>query len=249
LDHFGEVLMEPFIGIPFRSRKTFFYFVNFCNDNYRFDHDLQYYREIIDMHRTTEKLETILDNDEFYRLLHDTLEKWNMNQRGARLKHLDTIKKSILTAKPLLKELYQHKINTIESFENESGQKIIRFLGYVFKGLEIMESKRRIVGVSKAMHFLLPDLLLPIDSKYTMTCLFGYNKFADNAGKEFETFKDIVVFSQHVVRTLKLTDGDVDGIQWNTSIPKLIDNAMIGFDKFIEINGDRAISLLKEIES
>ena len=111
------------------------------------------------------------------------------------------------------------------------------------------ESKRRIVGVSKAMHFLLPDLVLPIDGKYTMTCLFGYNKYSDNAEKEFETFKDIVVFSKYVVKSLNLTDEDVDGIQWNTSIPKLIDNAMIGFAKFIEINSENAISLLKEIEN
>jgi hypothetical protein len=96
-----------------------------------------------------------------------------------------------------------------------------------------MKSKRRIVGVSKTLHFLLPHLVMPIDSTYTMLYFYGSNKYHDKAEKEFETFLDIFTKIHRITRQLNLTINDVDGEQWNTSIPKLIDNAIIGFDKYM----------------
>jgi len=233
----------------FESRKVFFYFVTYCNENYRSGHDLQYYREIVDMHRKYNNIDKLLNDDSLYPTVHDTLEKWNMNQKGAKLRSSDAMKKSILANKPLLSELYKYKLESIKSPLDETSERIIRLLGLVFKGLDIMESKRRMVGVSKAMHFLLPDLVLPIDGKYTMMYFYGYNKYSDNPESESKTFKDIFIDSFEIARTLKLTEKDVDGIKWNTSIPKLIDNAIIGFFKHVDKHGAKqTISLIKELE-
>lgn len=234
----------------FRSRKVFFYFVNECNKNYRSGHDLQYYREIIEMHRKYKNYDELLNDDRLYPLIHDTLEKWNMNQKGAKLNTLDVIKESIIKNKPFLSELYKHKLISIKSPMDETSEKIFTTLGLVFKGLDIMESKRRMVGVSKTMHFLLPDLVLPIDGKYSMMWFYGYNKYSDKPELESKTFKDIVIESSKIARTLKLTEEDVDGIAWNTSIPKLIDNAIIGFYKCVDKHGaDKTISLIKDLAS
>jgi hypothetical protein len=92
-----------------------------------------------------------------------------------------------------------------------------------------MESKRRIVGVSKTLHFLIPDLVMPIDGKFTMLYFYGYNKYSDDAEIEFKAFKDIFVSTVEIASRLNLTEKDVDGKGWNTSIPKLIDNVIIGF--------------------
>jgi len=97
--------------------------------------------------------------------------------------------------------------------------------------MEIMKYRRRIVGVSKAMHFLLPDLVMPIDSTYTMPYFYGANKYNEKAEKEFQTFFDIFTKTHRIARNLKLTGNDVDGEKWKTSVPKLIGNAIIGFDK------------------
>jgi hypothetical protein len=48
-----------------------------------------------------------------------------------------------------------------------------------------MESRRRIVGVSKTIHFLLPDLVIPIDGAYTLPYFFGYNKYDTSDESEF----------------------------------------------------------------
>ena len=70
-----------------------------------------------------------------------------------------------------------------------------------------------------------------------------------NPESESKTFKDIFIDSFEIARTLKLTEKDVDGIKWNTSIPKLIDNAIIGFFKHVDKHGEKqTISSIKELE-
>lgn len=222
------------MDIIFKSREVFFSYIEACNNYYRSGHDLSLYRKIIQYHRDIKDLELILKEDDFFETIHLTLEAWNMDQRGARLNDIKTIKESILLNKPLLIELYKYKMTILESLENETLVKIIRYIGLVFRNLKIMESQRRIVGVSKALHFLLPDLVMPIDSAYTMIYFFGRNVYSNNPDKEFETFKSVYMDICHGVKKLNLTDSDVDGIMWNASVPKLIDNAIIGFFKLHE---------------
>ena len=94
-----------------------------------------------------------------------------------------------------------------------------------------MKSKRRIVGVSKALHFLLPDLIMPIDSSYTMPVIYGYNRYSNDREKETKDFIHIFRKTVEIAQRLNLSPSDIDGDGWNTSIPKLIDNAIIGYDK------------------
>jgi hypothetical protein len=112
-----------------------------------------------------------------------------------------------------------------------------------------MKSKRQIVGVSKALHFLLPDLVIPMDGEYTMNCFFGYNKYSDNIETESKIFKDIFTKSHEIVKKLNLCHADVDNNKWNTSVPKLIDNAMIGFLGYLKKHGaEKTITMIKEME-
>ena len=233
----------------FKSRKAFFYCINECNEQFRDSHDLHYYRKIIDMHRHYNDLEELLNNESIYYLIYSTLEKWNMNQQGARLNNPSIIKKSILSNKPFLLRLYKYRLESIKTPMDESDEKAIMTLGLVFKGLDIMKSKRRIVGVSKALHFLLPDLVPPMDGRYTMSFHYGYNKYDDDIEKETKTFKDILLKANGIARKFNLTADDVDGVGWNTSIPKLIDNAIIGLLKHIERCGaERTFSIIQSMD-
>lgn len=197
---------------------------------YRSDHDLEYYRQIIDMHRTKKDLNYLLDDNKIYPLLHKTLEKWNMNQREAKLASVDTIKSSILSQRHNLLNLYNYKLHYLN--KKQIFSEILPVISMVFRNLDIMVSQSRLVGVSKALHFLLPDLVMPIDNKFT---LFFFKKFSAK-DKEFNTFEDIFIKTYRISRGLLLKDTDFGGERWNTSIPKLIDNAIIGFYKFTEVN-------------
>lgn len=92
------------------SRKHFFYYVNKCNKIYRSGHDLDFYRDLIEMHRKTEDLSILLKNDNFLLKIYNTLEVWDMNKKGARMTSFDDLKKSIKSRKDYLVELYNFKI-------------------------------------------------------------------------------------------------------------------------------------------
>jgi hypothetical protein len=228
------------IDIFTKNRQIFFYFVNSCNATYRRGHDLEYYRQIIEMHRTKKDLNYLLDDNMIYALLHKTLEKWNMNQQGAKLASVDTIQKSILSERHNLVKLYNYQLHCLN--KKQVFSEVLPMISNVFHNLKIMASQSKLVGVSKALHFLLPDLVTPVDNKYT---LFFFKK-SSGKNKEFNTFEDVFIKTYRITDSLLLKENDFDGKHWNTSIPKLIDNAIIGFYKFTEVNSLETVLSMME---
>jgi len=210
------------------SKRAFFYFVDKCNETYRSGHDLCLYRKLMSMHRQNANLDSLLGNSEFLDTIYRTLKEWDMNKRGAKLVPFETFKDSIRLYKDILLKLYKYKL--YDDIYDEMGS-VKKLAEKVFCNLQVMESKRRIVGLSKVLHFLYPDLIMPIDSKYTMTAFYGYNKYSSAPKKEFATFWEIVERTYDIVERLELSPDDVDGKLWNVSVPKLIDNAIIGLWK------------------
>jgi len=149
-----------------------------------------------------------------------------MNKRGARLVDLPTMRDSIRFHREYLSKLYKYRL---EMLSEEDIQEVLQHLKVLFCGLKIMATKRRIVGISKTLHFLLPDLVMPIDSTNTMLAFYGYNRYDNIPEKEFKTYSNIFKKSYAIAKRLKLTESDVDGLWWSCSVPKLIDNAIFGF--------------------
>ena len=207
------------------SRRHFFFFVDKCNETYRSGHDLAFYRDLIAMHREKNNLAVLIDDDNFLIKVYNTLEEWDMNKRGARMAPFAVLKESISFWKNYLVELYDYKL--YDDIDEELST-INERLEKVFVNLQVMESTRKIVGVSKTLHFLLPDLVMPIDSTYTMPAFYGYNRYSKAPKEEFKTFKEIFEQTVEITNRLQLSPADIDGLQWKTSVPKLIDNAIIG---------------------
>ncbi|MDP3063541.1 MAG: hypothetical protein Q8O40_10110 [Chloroflexota bacterium] len=203
-----------------------------CEEAYRSGHDLSLYRKIISRHRNSGGLGSLLDDDSFHKSIWDTLEAWNMAQRGAQLTSPPNLRRSILDHRPQLVDLYGYKLESLT--EKESSGTVLPLLQNVFLGLRVMESKRRIVGVSKTLHFLLPDLVMPVDGTYTLPYFYGYNKYDRTPSAEFATFKGIFKGTHRIAEKLRLTPTDVSGDGWCTAVPKLIDNAIIGLFKHFE---------------
>ena len=107
--------MENIEDILFKSRELFFHFVDECNNRYRNEKDLEYYRNIIEIHRRLNNIEDILKSEGFLDLLRNTLVEWDMNKRAAELQEIDIIKKNILSHESILKELYKYKLHEIFS--------------------------------------------------------------------------------------------------------------------------------------
>jgi hypothetical protein len=219
------------IDILFCDKVLFFEMVKKCNETYRSGHDLSSYLKIIGAHRSVGNISQLIEDDDFVRTIYETLKLWNMNQQGAVLEAYQTIKESILNCQEYLNELYGVQLNVISSKEL-ANLKDTMFL--LFRDLKIMKSKRRIVGVSKTMHFLLPDLIMPVDGKYTMNGLFGYNKLSKTATAEFDDMFYILKRFHDIACKFELSLNDCSQTGWNTSVPKLIDNAIIGITNNID---------------
>ncbi|TSA46293.1 MAG: hypothetical protein D4R56_04160 [Deltaproteobacteria bacterium] len=228
------------IDILFFDKVLFFEMVKKCNETYRSGHDLSSYLEIIGAHRSVGNISQLIEDDDFIRTIYETLKLWNMNQQGAVLESYQTIKESILNCQEYLNELYGVQLN-VSSSKELANLKDTLFL--LFRDLKTMKSKRRIVGVSKTMHFLLPDLIMPVDGKYTMNALFGYNKLSKTATAEFDDMFYILRRFHDMACKFELSSNDCSQTGWNTSVPKLIDNAIIG----ITNNLDYAIDYLKSM--
>ncbi|MCL5062492.1 MAG: hypothetical protein M0Z70_08260 [Nitrospiraceae bacterium] len=92
------------------SRRHFFFFVDKCNKIYRSGHDLAFYRDLIAMHRETNNLAALIDDDDFLVKIYNTLEEWDMNKRGARMTSFAVLKESVKFWKNYLVELYDFKL-------------------------------------------------------------------------------------------------------------------------------------------
>lgn len=213
------------------SRPNFFEFVQKCNDAFReISPSIYLYRKIIEKHKVDVPYLELLKDDEFLELVYVTLIAWNMNQRRAKLVSFDEFKDSIVKNKLSLHELHTCHLSHLSDDDLPS---ILDKLEKLFSGMHVMQSKSRIVGVSKTLHFLLPNLVMPIDRTYTLNFFYGYDKCGQDVSDEFKTFKDVFEKVLKIAKKLNLSEKDIekldDGRNWNTSVPKLVDNAIIGY--------------------
>jgi hypothetical protein len=85
----------------------------------------------------------------------------------------------------------------------------------------------RLVPCSKAIHHLLPDLVMPMDRLYTRTFFLCRRKqFDAYHGRFFDrAFRSLAKLAQEVSPAQYVGDG------WHTSRTKVIDNALVGYCK------------------
>ena len=65
-------------------------------------------------------------------------------------------------------------------------------LRQIFSGLKIMASSTSLVGNSKVMHHMLPNIVPPIDREYTLRYLYGATTIANDVDKEWRTMREIM---------------------------------------------------------
>lgn len=212
--------------------------VAYCDNQYHSGNPLVEYRKIINYHRDANNIHQLVHDNDFKQQIVDTLKAWHMNQRGAILEQFNVISESIEDCEEYIIELYDYKLSEMDI---SALYKIKDILFLLFRDLKVMKSKRRIVGNSKTMHFLLPNLVMPIDGNYTMPVIYGRNKLSTTISDEFDDLFYIMRVFHEISLTHKLKLSDYDTSRWNTSIPKIIDNAIIGL-----LNNDNYEELLSQ---
>jgi len=83
--------------------------------------------------------------------------------------------------------------------------------------------ERKVASGTKALHHLLPNLVFPIDNEYTGT-FFRWNDFGRRPEENFKS-----VFRQVAAIARAVSPQSYVGEGWNTSVSKVLDNAIVGF--------------------
>lgn len=185
------------------------------NFDYRKGPDLYFYKRVISKRRE-KSLKNLLEDNYFIELLYAILTSWDMNARGAKMKYFDDFKENIFENKEKFLELENLKIEQIKEEEFPAVKNKIQEL---YEGLDIMQTKARLISNSKIMHFILPNLIMPMDRKHTLGFFFG------NTNDTSKRFLEIIESSWKIARRINLNKF-LDN-EWNLSAPKVIDNAII----------------------
>ena len=200
--------------------------LNYFNDNIKFSGPSTYFhKKTIDKIRTVQDYKALLADDYFIELVYATLVSWGMHTmgpRGALMGDFDVFRQSITVARDQLLELHQYNLHTLTEYELNY---INPLLKTIFRKIKIMASRSSLVGNSKVMHHLLPDLVPPIDGTHTLKFFYGHKNISKD---ESYIFLDCMEKFHQIARSVPgLAAIPLTG--FNTSIPKIIDNAIMGY--------------------
>jgi len=186
------------------------------NDVYRSGPDLYFYRRSLYLNGQTEKLRDFLESDYNLEILYATLVSWDMNSRGAKMKYFNEFKGNILSLEGQLEKLWKKRIEQIDNFEA-----ILHTVSDVYEGLHVMRTGGKLVSNSKLLHFIFPHLLMPMDRSNTL--VYFYNHTNESKAK----YLDLLRWSYDMVKSDGVEWGKYLDDQWNSTIPKILDNAII----------------------
>ena len=182
------------------------------NDKYRKGPDLYFYRKIIKLRSIYKSIKTFLYKKENIEALYATLLSWDMNCRRARMKYYNEFENNIINC-----------LSCFLTIENLSKKNFINLsllniaLRKSYNGLNVMFTKSKFVSNAKILHFLFPELLMPMDG--TNTLMYFYK----NTGESINKYIEIINFQFEVMNSTKNLTQYLDNT-WNLTIPKMIDN-------------------------
>lgn len=167
----------------------------------------------------------------FIDLIWATLDAWNMNSRSAKLADIEDFKKNLIDnteATEAIESLKKYSIEDL-SEKNDKSKGIFEQLKTLFNMLKLTDTDSKLVTFSKTMHFLLPNLIVPIDRKYTLK-FFELN--INNAkDEEFDHFTNIESAFGLFASEVNLDDFVSKNSKWCKYKTKIIDNIIIGYVK------------------
>lgn len=160
-------------------------------------------------------------NDQFVENLRETLVAWGVN-RGGRL----------VGPVELQNILRDHEMITmfeaLERFHIDDQSldetEIANRLWHMVQVLNVSTAQNKVVSGTKTLHHLLPDLVPPIDRKYTSVFFQWHSQFQNRPER---VFKDI--YRGFVEITRRSNPAQYVNGGWRTSKTKVVDNAIVAF--------------------
>lgn len=163
-----------------------------------------------------------------------TLASWGMHRMGKggpKMLPFDTFRRSI---EPLTSRIAEAQSFDLRAMDDAKWALVRE----VFIGISIMASGTRLVGHSKVMHHMMPNVVPPIDREYTLRHLRGNTNIKNNPDLEWQTLREIVsgffapvAFDPVFQAKASEWVANQEHYPWDTSVLKVVDNLVIGWKK------------------
>jgi hypothetical protein len=150
-----------------------------------------------------------------------TLKAWGIGLRGSRLRPIAEVAAALLDQAELLSGL-RHRTISEASLTSDGVDELVWQL---IERVDIVDNEARLVALSKTLHHVLPDLVVPIDRTYTGR-FFAWGTTAMQYKQRPLFFEAFTVFNQ-VAQAVDLLARVGSG--WRSAPTKLIDNAIIAY--------------------
>lgn len=190
---------------------------------------LEYHRETIDRRRQLGSAAAAVTDERFQRALYNTLRAWGIGSRRSHLKPFDDFAEILSRQKDALAKLETAVLDDTQLDVSATGEAVWRLQ----LQLTIVENDTALVPVTKALHHVLPDLVVPIDREYTQR-FFGWQNPKFQYGQQLcfaEAFGAFAQIARAVNPSQYLNGG------WNSSRTKVIDNALVGLLRWVKDHG------------
>jgi hypothetical protein len=195
-------------------------------------------------HRRCLEARDSVDFNLYLEYIYATLASWGMHRMGGGPKmqsfevfagSIETIKESVLQGR----EIDYRNVTEADW----------RLLEKIFRGIDVMATASSLVGNSKVMAHMMPNIIPPIDREYTLEYLTGNKNIKNGLDNEWALMKNII--SEFFVpvgcdpQFIVLANNWVSmqsQYPWDTSVFKVIDNLVIGASK-LEVETNAAVSI------
>lgn len=212
------------VGVLVASFKTFL--AAFDRDCPFTPYQLKRHAETIGLRRRLGSVKAALVDEAFQRVLYETLRAWRIGARASKLRPF-----------PEFVSALQAKADTIAGLDglaiDQPGLDVATVgttLARLAQSLDIVANKARIVPGSKALHHLLPELVVPIDRAYTQQFFQWANPTFQNFPER--CFKEAFDAFAQIAREANAAQYVGEG--WYTSRTKVIDNAIVGLWRWVK---------------
>lgn len=176
--------------------------------------------------------------DAFLEMTYAALVSWGMHKMGSRGPKMVGFNEFRNSTKNIWQDIksiqkYSYQNMTDEAWKTlENIYKNLKIMGKIKVGEDLRQIETYIVGHSKVLSHILPDIVAPIDREYTLKFLHGNKNI--NVGNEMQwpTFRAITQNFYHALANKQefkdFYEKMKNNSEWNTSLLKFADNIVIG---------------------
>lgn len=191
-----------------------------------------FHAEAMTRRRSHSSVRSAIADQQLLVSIYATLTAWGMHRMGptgAKLVAFDIFAAGIRQQEERLLRLEKLRLENLSSGEVPA---VADALWEVVQAVSVSATESRVVAGTKALHHFLPDLLPPMDRRYTDGFFLGADRtfnslaFQDNPAVAFaEIFPGMARVARECHGLLRERIGS--GL--HTSLPKCVDNAIVGY--------------------